>query len=404
MKRVLIATVLLILATLLSCTNPTTSDTQKEGLIIKGIISNGISKSINQATRDISSPSKVILFYNDSYIVESITDGKFEIPITKRQAAGLVLASSNNEFMGYTTFLNGPNTIPLNTINETDKVIDLGNIVITNKIAASSTDIFETLGIGLDRTNRIGMASKLFGEVVKNPDYDANGIIDILEGKRIRVSVIYYIQNNTSFGSGLTPSTPTTSMGIKSHKFIVSIKNPSISQSSNAILTTPNQTVLEKTGSYNSNVGSFYFPAQNGVPEIGKYSIVKDNSTYNYEINSDYFSENYIIIMIPTIVLNNDNITIKSISWKSYDNTMQEITTPLDVLTKIQVQIDVKNPIDYGITKVSNPNRVYDSPLLGINENDHILEKGDIKWNDVQFVFVTYYDAFGNNYVNQYGR
>lgn len=405
---------MLSLVFLLACQNPASSDPpndDQDQLIISGSVSSG-SKAIDGLRAVVFDPSSIrsaLLIYANSFESHDVTNGQFSFSPSKTVPAGMVFIGAGNNYLGCAQFSDGGNTLPLHALGSGRKTVDLGTLICDGQTASTTYAALQDFDPAKGNGQRFGAASKLFDSVIRNPDFDGNGVVDVLEGKRIWITTLFYLADYAGFADSAATSVTYGNVSkatIKSSKFLIGIKSPGIGTDA-AVLTLPNGTPKGPVSGIATSTGARYFISTGtGLPPTGAYNFARTGVSYDFTITPANYSEDSIVLIVPAVSLNADG-TMKSVSWTCLDDSFQPVEAPEEILTNMQIQIDIKPERvgDYTIVGgTGNPNRVYDSPFVLISDSSHVLGVQGIKWVDVAAIYMTYNDLFGNNYINTFSR
>jgi hypothetical protein len=398
---------------LIACRNPVEPDhasPDPESLVISGSVSS-LGKSLTgpkDVAFDPADIRSVLLLYANSYESHDVTNGRFSFSPSKFVPAGMVFIGAGSNYLGCAKFSDGGNTLPLHALGSGRRIIDLGPLACDGQTASTTFAALQDFDPAKGNGARFSAASKLFESVIRNPDFDGNGVVDVLEGKRIRITTLFYISDYASFLDDSATSVTFASLSkatIGSSKFLFSVKSSGIGTDA-AVLTMPDNTTKGPVAGIATSAGAQYFIATgSGLPPSGSYNFARAGVSYNFTVTPENYSEDNIVLIVPSVSLNGDG-TVKGIAWACLDDAFQSINSPEQILTDLQIQIDVKPERvgDYTIVPGSNACRVYDSPFVTVSGATHVLGVQGIKWTDVSTIYMTYNDLFGNHYVNSFGR
>ena len=386
---------IIMLSIFAGCPASATPDPETDGLVIQGTLP-------SEATIE-----SVLLFYDNSVVKETIIDNSFSIKADYHKPAGLVFLDGNDGYKGHVQFGTNMNALPLQATEDENQIFDLGQLSIAdNAVYIPQNDPMEKITTTAKELDSITTFGSLFSSIVANPDFDNNGVVDVVEDKSIHATILYFFDNSPSFNSNLTPEISPESTTIGAHKFHVSLDYPVLFGTGDVSLLYPGgPTLFAEVG----NENSFFFDGQEGLPKQGEYVFSIDNGTTQFDYTLDLQStaqqiNDNIAIIVPTVALNDDD-TFHSITWEAYqadqaDMSITIMDQPEVIMDKLEIQIDVDYEVeDYDI---NNPNRIYNSGWLDVNSGVHILSKQDIDVNNLERLCFAYDDHYGNHYVISY--
>ena len=337
--------------------------------------------------------SKVIAFYNKWYSVAEISDGSFSVDVQTGVPVGLIFVDNNNKYSGYLSLKNGIESIPLTKISSGTYTIDLQTLSISgNVIEPGHNPIGDEIPLNSAEQQALAQCNGMFASVVKNPDVDGNGVVDILEGKFYR-PVIAYGVNAGNFSGALTPTLNNT---VTMQFYNITLPYGSDSDAGGAKVTGPSGSNITNKDCYVSNIGYNIYPnlgsSPTSIPTAGEYTFSLQNGSgrvLTINIPDQSQANSKIIVAVPTVVLNGDG-TINKLTWEyRIPNDSSSNITPTAFIDSIMVQINGPGPGD----------RVYDSPMMPNDTTEHTLTKQDIVWTKVNNISMAYNDVYGNHYV-----
>jgi hypothetical protein len=156
---------------------------------------------------DVSQVTRVILISVDGGMTSAnVTAGRFTINATKGSPVGVIFVGATNNFLGYMSLGNGIDTLPLGKVASGTTTIDLQTLSSTGRTVTSLRNpIGQELPLTADEQTALKHANARFAEVVKSPDVNNNGIVDVLEDKYYSLTFFYEARAGT-FGTNLTPT------------------------------------------------------------------------------------------------------------------------------------------------------------------------------------------------------
>jgi hypothetical protein len=357
---------------------------------------------------DLNQVAKVIIFSgNGGYKTANVTNGSFEIVADKGAPLGLIfVGSSNNNYLGYLSLKNGIDSLPLTKVANGVSTIDLQTLSSNGQIVEPSHNpIGSELPLTSEEQNVVAFGNGFFASVVKNPDVDGNGTIDLLENKFYRPYIWYWVNGGDLKGDG--SSKVATAATISQYRFCFSVNDPSgnFPSSGSVKFTGPNgsglnNTVNNESGNpiiFNNTSASYASPPidmPNPACLRGNYTINYNTTTLTFKnIPDQTNATQYIALAVPTVTLNTTDNTINKISWAYRLNNDSGSIDPRVLIDNLIVEID--GPIG---------NRIYDSANLpgSTTTVGNIINKTTqqpITWTQVARIYMAYNDVFGNHIV-----
>lgn len=367
-------------------------------LVLKGNIPSLYKNSMIKIndSQNVSSDStitKVIVFYpNGYYNIANVVDGKFSIEVEKGTPAFMIFAGQNDNYLGFLSLRDGFESIPLVKVSDNVTTIDLQNILLNNKVGSPTHNPLGAEILLSDEEQQIlSMFDDFFYPIVRNPDVDGNGKIDLLENKFYRLQVLWFYGGG-NFGNNLTPSL-TLPLRYDGWKLAFSAQENNAPQSVNFYYpwnpTSGSQSEQTKyIQRWNTTV---YFSRliNESLPIGGTYQVNFKNQNLNFVIPDQSLAFRNCPIIVPTISLNSDS-SIQKVSWVYYDASGTSVVDPNAFAARV----------NFGIETFS---RNYDSPNVELPANQFIMNE-NINWNTVTRVWIAYHDIFDNHYIFFYSK
>lgn len=345
----------------------------------------------------------------NTYKEVDIVNNHFSLQLDKGKPWGLVFLDSTEQSLGLLSLGNGVEAIPLHYMNAGGDTLDLGSIVRNTTIfTPSHNPIGNEILLTTEQQNAVADQDDYLAILLKNPDVDGNGIIDLLEGKFFKLSVIYFVHPGTFFNGALTP-TPNSPKLITGYRLFLTVRDKNMPDA--VYFTSPSgspfsNTTSESYQSYTSErvYQTAYYQDFSGstscIPNGGTYTVKYGNSTLTFDLADQSYIVNNIVFPWPSMTLNSDG-TMKRIDW-NYQLTSGTFTSDLNALMRnIMVQV---NGTGNKCGKNQDKNRLYDSDRLAISTTSHTFSCQNIKWEGIDFIMMTYDDHYGSTYVVHYER
>jgi len=372
-----------------------TNTTTATAYTLKGkFASANTSPSIKPAI-SAESVSKAIVFFGNWHNVVEVSNGSFSIGVQTGTPVGLIFADVNNKYLGYLTLKNGIDSIPLTKISSGTYTIDFQTLTASGTgIEPEHNPIGYELPLSSAEQQAVAQCNGLFASVVRNPDVDGNGAIDILEGKFYRPWIAYWVEAG-NFKSDYTPTINST-VTIQNYNITILCEK---TDSGGATVTGPagsgitNKTCSESSNSWGQIMYSIYpdlGSSATPTPVAGEYKFsIKNGKTLTISIPDQSQASSRIVVAVPTVILNS-NGTINKVSWVyRIPNDSSSNLTPTALIESIMVQINGPGPGD----------RVYDSPMVPGETTEHTLTNQNILWTNVFNISMAYNDVYENHYV-----
>lgn len=367
-------------------------------LVLKGNISAlnkvGLIKfNSGQNVSSDSTISKVIVFYpQGNYTIANVVDGKFSIEVEKGSPAFMIFAGPNDNYLGFLCLREGFESIPLVKVSDGVTTIDLQNILLNNKIGSPTHNPLGTeILLNEEEQQILSMFDDFYYPIVRNPDVDGNGKIDLLENKFYHLQVLWFYMGG-NFGNNLTPSF-TPPLRYDGWKLAFSAQENNAPQSVEFFYpwNPSSASVSEQTKYLQQWNTTVYFSRliNESLPIGGIYRINYKNQLLDFNIPDQSSAFRNCPIIVPTITLNNDS-SIQKVSWTYYNASGTGQVDPASFAARV----------NFGIETLS---RSYNSPNIEVPENQFNMDE-KIYWNSVTRIWIAYHDLFDNHYIIGYDK
>jgi len=348
------------------------------------------------ASSDISQTTQVIIFSSSgtSTVAKVNSDGTFSINADAGKPFGLIFAGASNNFLGYLTLGSGIESLPLTNVADGVTTIDLQTLSTSGTINTPGHNPIGT-EISLTSAEQTAMSqcNGMFASIVKNPDVDRNGVVDILENEFYSSSISYGIAAG-NFNGGLTPTINST---VTMNSYNILIMSNSATDAGSATVTGPdgsgltNQTCSNGPTSSSNQISYNIYPdlayRTPSIPVTGDYIYTLNNGkTLTFSIPDQSLASSKIVVALPTVTLNGDG-TINKVNWVYRMPNDSSTLTPKALIQSIIIQISAA------------PTRLYDSPSITSDTTEHTLTNQSIAWTSVNNMSMAYNDVYGNHYV-----
>jgi hypothetical protein len=346
--------------------------------------------------------AKVAIFegYNGYRIVD-VVNGGFSIDAQAGKPTGMIFIGATGNFLGYLSLGSGMESIPLNmaadgvntidlqTLSSTLGIVDPGHNPIGSEIPMTSDDIIA-----------YAFGSGAYASVIKSPDIDGDGIVDITTGYFFRYYFSYGVMAG-NFGANLTPAllNPIT---INNYRLGIKINDPGKNFPASIMINGPAGSGLEGV----QNDSCCRFPSPDGsmcgyyspyisippIPPAGAYVVTYGSKTLTFNVPDQTNVIKYMAIPVPSVVLNN-NGTINKITWAYKLSDGSASVDPKALVDTIGIQISaltITGATGIGVQSYS----VYDLPG---STTENTPSNQSITWSMVTNVTMDYTDVFGDN-------
>ena len=392
---------------LISCqSGPAGPSQSNKKVAIKGTFA-GVSAVLAKRSVSALDPSlvtRVAVFSGiDGYSISNVTGGSFNVFADAGKPAALVFIDSAGKNLGYLSLGNGMESIPLNMADTGVTSIDLQTLVSSGKIIEPGhnpigTDIVMTAS---DITSYV-FSNGALGAVVKWPDIDGDGIVDVAAGTLYRYTMRYDLDAG-NFGSNQTPALANP-IAINSYVLEIKISDPNPDFPSEISFSGPAGSGLESATSwlkqsFGSDGYSYCAPPVHtpSTPPAGTYVVTYKTKTLTFNLLSQDKITKYLAIPVPTVLTNGDG-TINKITWEYRLSDGSATIDPKALIVDINLQISVTVP-----NQVQSV-QVYSSPNLSPETTEHVLTNQLIQWSSVTGMMMSYHDVFGNQIQVKWAR
>jgi len=343
--------------------------------------------------------AKVAIFEgHNGYMISDVVGGSFSIDAQAGKPTGMIFIGAANNFLGYLTLGSGMESIPLNMTADGVKTIDLQSLSSTLGIVDPGhnpvgSEILMTSGDIV----AYAFGNGPYASVVKSPDIDGDGVVDITNGYFFRYYVSYDVGAG-SFGTKLT-GTMLIPVNITGYRLGIKVTDPDRVFPGSITITgaagsgmeagVPND-MLMRFPSPDGSMCSYYSPPQSipPIPPAGAYVVSYKSKTLTFNVPDQSSITNYLAIPVPSVVLN-ANGTIHKITWEYKLSDGSAPVDPKALVDYIGIQIDVP-PNTFNVHSYS----VYNLPG---STTEHILSDQGIYWDCVAGLSTGYTDVFGDD-------
>lgn len=336
---------------------------------------------------DAKSATKVLLFnISGKPTLADINNGTFSIQVNKDQPVGLIFTNEAKNFLGYLKLSDGIASLPLNYLNDTVSVVNLGDLTTDGTTVSAGNNILTlSMNMSQDQIQGYRYANINFSAAVKNPDTDRNGIIDLLEGKFYRLAYIYF-GNGGNYNK--TPSR-LSNINLDAFRlmFFTSDSNTPEGVTFSNLIGSNSYPTNTKGGNTNHTIyWSEVFPVNS--PLNAQCQVLYNNQLLYFDLPTISSTINTSIYIFPTLNYDSSG-KLNKVSWEYYSGTTGGQVDATKIITDIIVQFD------------SGSSRIYDSSNLGPEHKEAIISNPIVASTITNF-HMAYNDIFGNHVVVSY--
>jgi len=334
--------------------------------------------------------SKVLIFSAGSYSYQSanVINGTFSVKVAKSNPIGMIFVGSDNEYLGYLYLRNNIASLPMSRVKSGVATIDLGALSSSGLVVEPSNNpLGNEIPMTPDEQTAFAQLNSTFATIVKNPDVDGNGSIDLLEGKKYFYEIGYHLEGG-NFGQSLTPTISTRRVQRIFITFFSNVTNCPSSATVTGPVGSPfeSPTTLDRVeiGSYCTHqYVSDLYPT---LPPAGAYRVDYPDRTLTFAFPEQSNLLANALIPVPTVTLNDDG-TIKRLSWKyKIASGEEEDLNPESMIREILINCSKAS--------YAYPTIIPDSPSA--KEVD--MSDRKIPWEEVWNIGTEYTDYFNNLY------
>lgn len=355
---------------------------------------------------------------NNKYKKVSIINKSFSIELDNGKPWGLIFLGDANEPLGLLSLGSGIESIPLHYTTKTINSINLDTISKNGEnFIPNHNPIGNEIPLNSDQITLIAGQDDYLVSLLKNPDVDGNGQIDVLEGKLFALKVIYFIKPGNFKVPATTPTLNTSTL-IEGYRLFLTVEDNNYPETiyftgpaGSPLQNTPSEGYLSFSDARVYNTP--YLFDINGlasyIPQSGIYKIKYENSTLTFTLPDQSYVNSNIVFPWPTISLN-ENGTLNKVDW-SYKIPGGAASFDVSALIRnIMVQL---GGIGAECKAIPNQNGLYGSDRLPITKTSHIFACQDIVWgitlpapgaHYVERLMMTYEDHYGASYVVMYEK
>jgi hypothetical protein len=409
-----ISAVLIVSAVAISCKKGSPNSPGESQLTIKGNFNGGTNARGFSVMDNLASllggerlyaldplqVAKVAIFEGtNGYWIADVVNGGFSINAQAGKPTGMIFIGASNNFLGYLTLGSGIESIPLNMTADGVKTIDLQTLSSTSGIVEPGHNpIGSEIPMTSDDIIAYAFGNGPYASLIKNPDIDDDGIVDITTGYFFRYYVDYGVTGG-NFGANLTATMPNP-VNITSYRLGIKITDPNRVFPASIMINGPTGSGIESTQndplcrfvSPDNSMCAFYSPyiSTPPIPPAGAYGVHYNSRTLTFNVPDQTNVTNYLAMLVPSVVLN-ANGTINKITWEYKLSNGSASVDPKALVDTIGIEITA-------IPQTGPPSaQVYSVYNLPSGTTEHTLTNQSINWAAVTNIGTSYYDVFGDN-------
>jgi hypothetical protein len=367
-----------------------------------------------------SEANSVLAIASDkSYKQAQIANSTFSVELDNGQPWGLVFLNAANQPLGLLSLGNGIETLPLYYMDSADDSLELQTISRDGNIfTPSANPIGGKIPLTPEQVTIVAGMDDYLSSLLKNPDVDGNGTIDLLEGHQFTLSVIYFIKPGNFHVPNLSPSFDNTTL-IEGYRLFLTVEDGSYPEQ--VYFTGPAGSPLSNTAcqgydTYEDGVHIYYtnylydvMGTESYIPVGGIYTVKYGDKTLAFNLPDQSYVNSNIVYPYPTVTLNSDG-TLNKVDW-IYRMPAGVVNFSVEALVdNIMVQLEGTGP---NCEAIPNQNGTYGSGRLPASTKSHTLACQNIVWGNTEptpgseyvvRLMMTYEDHYGASYVVMYEK
>lgn len=344
---------------------------------------------------NVSLVARVILISVDGSVSSAnVTGGRFTINASRGSPVGVIFVGANNDFLGYLSLAEGIDSVPLGKVASGTTTIDLQTLSSAGpKVGASRNPIGQDLPLTAEEQAAVKRANELFSAIMRSPDVDSNGVVDVLEGKYFGLQVIYEVRAGV-FGGSVVPTVDPTPT-FRSFALQVAVRDSdtplSVSMTSPAGGGLSNQ--FSPRNFLNGTFATYYAGAvfNPPLPIAGQYTVIYKSQTLTFNVPDQSAVTANVVLPVPTVTLTS-NGTVQRVNWAYRLGSGSGALDPLAFMQRVAVSIH----LDSQPGPVAG-NGCTSSPNLAPAVTEFVPQcQTPINWSDVSGINIDYIDLYGN--------
>lgn len=402
---------------LISCSDK--KDSGHSGITISGNLSSGKSATFFEKLNnfffkpayalDPNQVAKVIVFTGDfnNFYIANVSNGKFSVKVDRDKPVGLVFSGANDNFLGYLSLGSAIQSIPLQSAGNDVSEINLETLTGSgNVVEPGHNPIGNEINLTSEEIKSLSQTNTFFGAVIKNPDMDNDGKIDILTNRYYMINMQFDIHAGDFNSSNLTPDMTGINLVMTHLAFVIYDPDANgvwpntltfTGPSGSGWVNTPNVYSSVNPIIMNNNTRAMYSPPPGDIPPMGNYTVNYGSLTLSFNLPDQSNAEDNIVVIVPTVVLNEDG-TINKITWKYKVAGNNDAEKPNSVISSKYIAIQITGTgAQCNIDTAHGSNLLYFSQEFG-ELPEHTLKCQNILWSNVDQILLSYGDYYGNYY------
>jgi hypothetical protein len=398
-----------ILYVTVSCSKGDDSQSNSNGIVIKGTIpgSNLKSTGLKKAYQlSLSDAKKVLVFNSNEYKLFAIEDSTFTAEAHSGTATALAFLDAGNRYIGCLCS-GGLNVLPLVSLKDGDHtIIDLSTLTLEGtSVIPANNPIGNAIDLNEEEIDRYKELGSYYESLSKNIDADHDGIPDILDNKQLAISTLFSTRGGQWGINDTEASMIDTSQLYINYMVLLSGGKGLTFSDGNISLSGPEESPCNDISLHGCKLtpdgpqgflSSFkreVFPPLPGAPEWnvlrpfkkGTYSLTLDGSKIYFLNYSNISSRYYLVMVIPTLHTNIEGKLVSiTLEYKLPDNIT--LVNPENILTEVMVHL-------------GNPQEFYTSPWLTYETGFTVINLSTpLDISTLHHIDIFYDDLLGNQY------
>jgi hypothetical protein len=332
------------------------------------------------------------------FMISTVTAGSFSIMVDRQEPAALLFVGAAGNNLGYLSLGNGMESIPVNMADDGVTSIDLQTLASSGTIIEPGHNpVGAEIPMTASEISSYVFSNGSLGSLVKSPDVDGDGIVDVTTGKFYRYTMRYAVNAGSFDSNNLTP-TLASPIAVNTYVFEVKITDPDMNFPDTVTFAGPAGSGIESATSwlkqsFGTDGTSYCAPAISNpsIAPAGTYVVTYKTKTLTFNVPSQVEITKYLAIPVPTAILNSDSTLNKIV----LEYRLSDGSTNIDPKALI-LDLNLQVTGDYATGGPAA--RSYNSP----NVTSDIIEfpipnqPVPIYWRNVTGIGTGYHDVFGN--------
>jgi len=372
-------------------------------------------------TLDVSAAQAtgVLAISSDNHFKQAeISGSQFSIELDNGKPWGLVFLNEAEQPLGLLSLGDGIDALPMHYVSPAINNIELGTISFNETaFTASLNPLGNSIPLTSEQIQIVASMDDYMVALLKNPDVNGNGKIDVLEGKIFSLSVLYFIKPGNFKVPELKPTLNTGTL-IEGYRLVLTVQDASYPEkiyftgpSGSPLTNSPSESVLsfDNARVYNTKYLFDLSGSASYIPVEGAYKIIYGSSTLTFNLPDQSYVNTNIVYPWPAVKLN-ENGTLNKVDW-TYMHPAGAVSFDISALLRsIMVQLGGNGP---ECKAIPNQNGLYGSDHLPVTSTSHTFACQNIVWLNsmplpgddfVERLMMTYEDHYGASYVVMYEK